>query len=93
MLFPTEGACALSVSEFELMLASPSSQYIGGQCREVLKEFENFAKVESIFIVRNGNGLAVHEKQGQYHNLKLGDKKGLVLNVGGLDLRFFMWRW
>ena len=89
MLFPTEGAAALGVSEFELMLASPHSQYIGGQCREVLEQFEKFARVESI--VRND--LAVHEKTAQYHNLKLGDKMGIALNVGGLDLRFFMWRW
>lgn len=89
MLFPTEGAAALGVSEFELMLASPNSQYIGGQCKEVLEQFQDFAKVESI--VRND--LAVHEKTAQYHNLKLGDKMGIALNVGGLDLRFFMWRW
>ena len=89
MLFPTEGAAALGVSEFELMLASPYSQYMGGHCQEVLKQFENFGQVESI--VRNA--LAVHEKTAPYNNLKLGDKMGLALNVGGLDLRFFMWRW
>lgn len=89
MLFPTEGAAVLGVSEFELMLASPHSQYIGGQCKEVLKQLENFGQVESI--VRNA--LAVHEKTAPYNNLKLGDKMGLALNVGGLDLRFFMWRW
>ncbi|MBE0441115.1 MAG: ChuX/HutX family heme-like substrate-binding protein [Psychrobacter sp.] len=89
MLFPTEGSKALGVSEFELMLASPFSQYIGVQYKEVLKQFESFGQVESI--VRNG--LAVHEKTAQYHNLKLGEKMGLALNVGGLDLRFFMWRW
>lgn len=89
LLFPTEGAEILGISEFELMLASPYSQYIGGQCKDVLKQFEHFGKVESI--VRNQ--LAVHEKQGHYNNLKLGDKMGLALNIGGLDLRFFMWRW
>lgn len=89
MLFPTEGAAALGVSEFELMSASPHSQYMGSQCKAVLKQLEQFGKVESI--VRNA--LAVHEKQGQYNNLKLGDKMGLALNVGGLDLRFFMSRW
>ena len=89
MLFPTEGAAALGVSEFELMLASPYSQYIGGQCPAVLKQFEKFGEVESI--VRNE--LAVHEKTAAYHNLKLGEKMGLALNVGGLDLRFFMWQW
>lgn len=89
MLFPTEGATALGVSEFELMLASPYSQYIGNQCKAVLKQFETFGDMESI--VRNE--LAVHEKMAPYHNLKLGEKMGLALNVGGLDLRFFMWQW
>ncbi|MGM8885876.1 ChuX/HutX family heme-like substrate-binding protein [Psychrobacter sp. 1U2] len=89
MLFPTEGSAALGVSEFELLLASPHSQYIGGQCREVLEQFESFGPVESI--VRNA--LAVHEKTALYHNLKIGEKMGIALNVGGLDLRFFMWRW
>ena len=89
MLFPTEGAAVLGVSEFELMLASPYSQYIGDQCRAVLKQFETFGEMESI--VRNE--LAVHEKTAPYHNLKLGEKMGLALNVGGLDLRFFMWQW
>ena len=89
MLFPTEGATALGVSEFELMLASPYSQYIGDQCKAVLKQFETFGDMESI--VRNE--LAVHEKMAPYHNLKLGEKMGLALNVGGLDLRFFMWQW
>lgn len=89
MLFPTEGAAALNVSEFELMLASPHSEYIGNNCKSVLKQFENFGPLESI--VRNG--LAVHEKTAPYHNLKLGEKMGLALNVGGLDLRFFMWQW
>lgn len=89
MLFPTEGATALAVSEFELMLSSPYSEYIGEDCRAVLKQFENFGPLESI--VRNE--LAVHEKTALYHNLKLGEKMGLALNVGGLDLRFFMWQW
>lgn len=89
MLFPTEGAAALDVSEFELLLASPHSQYMGSQCKEVLKQFESFGCVEGI--VRNA--LAVHEKTAQYHNLKIGEKMGIALNVGGFDLRFFMWRW
>ena len=70
MLFPTEGARALDVSEFELMLASPYSEYIGNQCKAVLKQFENFGALESI--VRNE--LAVHEKTAPYDNLKLGEK-------------------
>ncbi len=89
MLFPTEGATALGVSEFELLLAAPYSQYIGSDCKVVLKQFKDFGEVESI--VRND--LAVHEKTAAYYNLKLGDKMGIALNVGGLDLRFFMGRW
>ena len=89
MLFPTEGAAALGVSELELLLASPNSQYMGQNCKEVLMQFEQFGQMESI--VRNE--LAVHEKQGVYKNLKLGEKMGLAVNVGGLDLRIFMWQW
>ena len=89
MLFPTEGAKALGVSELELMLASPYSRYIGNNCKGMLKQFESLGRMESI--VRND--LAVHEKVGQYENLKLGDNMGLAVNVGGLDLRIFMSRW
>lgn len=89
MLFPTEGAKALGVSELELMLASPYSQYIGNNCKGMLKKFESLGRMESI--VRND--LAVHEKIGEYENLNLGDKMGLAVNVGGLDLRIFMSRW
>lgn len=89
MLFPTEGAKALGVSELELLLASPSSQYIGQNCKEIMLQLDQFSRVESI--VRNH--LAVHEKCGRYENLKLGEKMGLAINVGGLDLRFFMSKW
>ena len=58
MLFPTEGARALGVSELELMLAAPFSEYMGTDCKAVLKQFESFGRLESI--VRND--LAVHEK-------------------------------
>lgn len=89
MLFPTEGANLLGVSELELVLASPFSEYIGSNCKDVLMQLQGFGNVESI--VRNK--LAVHEKIGLYHNLKLGEKMGLAINVGGLDLRFFMNQW
>lgn len=89
MLFPTEGAQALGVSELELMLASPFSDYIGTQCKALLEQLSQFGRLESI--VRNA--FAVHEKLGEYHNLKLTDKMGIAVNVGGLDLRIFMSRW
>lgn len=89
MLFPTEAAKVLGVSELELMLASPFSDYMGNDCKAVLKQFEAFGRLESI--VRND--LAVHEKLGEYQNLHLGEQMGLAVNVGGLDLRFFMRQW
>ncbi|WP_019673257.1 ChuX/HutX family heme-like substrate-binding protein [Psychrobacter lutiphocae] len=88
-LFPLEGAKKLNVSEFELLLASPYSQYLGTDCRHVLQQLTDFNKVESI--VRNE--LAVHEKIGKLENVKLGKHMGIALNVGGLDLRFFIERW
>lgn len=89
MLFPTEGAKLLGVSEFELLLSSPDSRYLGTKCREMLFELETLGELESI--VRNE--FAVHEKQGEYKNLKIGEVMGLAINVGGLDLRIFMKKW
>lgn len=89
MLFPTEGAKLLGVSEFELLLSSPHSIYLGTNCREMLFELETLGVLKSI--VRNE--FAVHEKQGEYKNLKIGEVMGLAINAGGLDLRIFMKKW
>lgn len=90
MLFPTEGAIALGVSEFELLLSSPHSRYLGENCREMLLELHTLGVVESI--VRNE--FCVHEKQGVYRNLEIGKVMGLALGEGdGLDLRIFMQKW
>lgn len=90
MLFPTEGASLLGVSEFELLLASPHSRYLGSDCREMLLELHTLGVVESI--VRNE--FCVHEKQGVYRNLEIGKFMGLALGEGdGLDLRIFMQKW
>lgn len=87
MLFPTEGAIALGVSEFELLLSSPHSRYLGENCREMLLELHTLGVMESI--VRNE--FCVHEKQGVYRNLEIGKTMGLALGEGdGLDLRIFM---
>ncbi|PNK59825.1 ChuX/HutX family heme-like substrate-binding protein [Psychrobacter sp. FDAARGOS_221] len=88
-LFPLEGATTLKVSELELLLASPYSQYLGKDCQTVLQQLTDFSKIE--IIVRNE--LAVHEKTGKLNNLKLGKHMGIALNVGGLDLRFFVEHW
>lgn len=89
MLFPTEGAKLLGISELTLLLASPFTQYIGTDCPAVLAQLEQFDELLSI--VRNDN--AVHEKIGQYKNLKISPKMALMVNVGGLDLRYFMSHW
>lgn len=90
MLFPTEGASVLGVSEFELLLSSPHSRYLGENCREMLLELHTLGVVESI--VRNE--FCVHEKQGVYRNLEIGKVMGLALGEGdGLDLRIFMQKW
>lgn len=87
--FPLEAAKQLGVSELELLLASPNSRYMGTQCVEVLQVLTKFEKLECI--VRNE--FAVHEKLGQIKNLKLGGHTGLAIDVGGLDLRFFIDKW
>lgn len=89
MLFPTEGARLLGVSEFELLLSSPDSAYLGTDFRAVLSDLTSLGKLQNI--VRNE--FAVHEKKGEFINLKLGEMMGLMINEGGLDLRLFMKRW
>lgn len=91
MLFPTEGAAALGVTEFELMLACPESVYLGQDCRGMLSKLEGLGMVESI--VRNT--YCVHEKMGIYKNLQLGKHTGLGLHdeSGALDIRLFLGKW
>ena len=89
MLFPTEGAKLLGVSELALLLASPHSQYLGTQCQDILTKLEQFHELLSI--VRNEH--AVHEKIGRYQNLKISTNMALMVNVGGLDLRYFINQW
>lgn len=89
MLFPTEGAKLLGVSELALLLASPHSQYLGTQCQDILTKLEQFHELLSI--VRNEH--AVHEKIGRYQNLKISTNTALMVNVGGLDLRYFINQW
>lgn len=86
MLFPTEGAKLLGVSEFELLLSSPTSRYLGGECRAMLLRLHELGQVENI--VRNE--FAIHEKTGQFLGLELGQTMGMTLNEGGLDLRMFL---
>lgn len=89
MLFPAEGAKLLGVSELVLMLSSPDSLYMGNQCVSVLKQLESFGELLSV--VRNDH--AVHEKVGVYQNLKINDNMAIMVNVGGLDMRYFIHHW
>lgn len=91
MLFPTEAAKDLSVSELELLLSSPNSIYLGGNCAKMLMQLHQLAEVENI--VRNE--FAVHEKQAHFINLTLGEHMGMSLgqtDAGktSFDLRLFM---
>lgn len=91
MLFPTEGSKVLGVSELELMLSSPHSRYLGGEVVDMLNALTEIPVDRLESIVRNDN--AVSEKVGKYQNLNINRQMGLMLNVGGLDLRYFVSKW
>lgn len=87
--FPLEGARDLGLSEGELMVNAPDSIYLGTAISEIIHALESLGLVQSI--VRNS--VAVHEKTALYHNVSLSSNTGLAVNVGGMDLRFFLRHW
>lgn len=89
MLFPTEGAKALGISELQLLASSPTSQYLGSNCKAMLGKLHRLGEVEHI--VRND--FAVHEKQAKFINLNISDVMGISMGEGAFDLRFFMKHW
>lgn len=89
LYFPKEGAEALGVSEGTLLATAPNTVYLGSKIRDILLKLHTVGMVECI--VRNS--VAVHEKTGLYENVSLAASGGLALNIGGLDLRFFLKRW
>lgn len=89
LYFPREGAVDLGVSEGALLATAPNTVYLGTNMRAIILKLATLGKVECV--VRNQ--LAVHEKIGVYENVSLAATSGLALNIGGLDLRFFLKRW
>lgn len=89
MYFPRQAAADLGVSEGALMADAPDSVYLGSRIRELVLKLETLGEVLSV--VRND--AAVHEKIGVYEHVTLTARTGLALNVGGLDLRFFLHNW
>lgn len=89
MYFPRQAAADLGVSEGALMADAPDSVYLGSRIRDLVLKLETLGEVLSV--VRND--AAVHEKVGIYEHVTLTARTGLALNVGGLDLRFFLHNW
>lgn len=89
MYFLRQGAADLGVSEGALLADSPDTIYLGSQIRELILKLETLGEVLSV--VRND--VVVHEKIGVYEHVTLTAHSGLALNVGKLDLRFFLQHW
>lgn len=89
MYFPREGAADLGVSEGALMADAPDTVFLGGDLHELVRQLHRLGEVQCV--VRND--VCVHEKQGVYENVRLSAETGIVLNIGGIDLRLFPTRW
>lgn len=89
MYFPREGAADLGVSEGALMADAPHTVFLGGNLHELVRQLHRLGEVQCV--VRND--VCVHEKQGVYENVRLSAEAGIVLNIGGIDLRLFPARW
>jgi len=84
-----DAADALGVSEGELVSCLPQTVRLNLPATDLLKRLEGFGQLKAI----TRNAAAVHEKDGEYANLSLGETMGLALNPDGLDLRFFFKHW
>jgi len=84
-----DAADALDVSEGEIVACLPQTTRLNLSAVELVKRLEGFGQLKAI----TRNAAAVHEKDGEYANLNLGETMGLALNPDGLDLRFFFKHW
>lgn len=89
MYFPRQAAADMGVSEGALVADAPETIYLGNRIRELVLKLETLGEVLSV--VRND--VVVHEKIGVYEHVTLTARSGLALNVGKLDLRFFLQHW
>lgn len=87
--FPRQAAQEMGVSEGALMADAPDTVYLGSNIRDLILKLDTLGQILSV--VRND--VAVHEKKGLYEHVTLTARSGLALNVGGIDLRFFLSHW
>ena len=87
-MFLREGAKSLGVTEQELAQSSPTRVWLSGNVKPPALRMRELGRVKSI--VRNS--VATHEKTAVYENVTMTKTVGLALNVGELDLSFFVSR-
>lgn len=84
-----DAASALGVSEAALLACLPETIPLHCQPARLLPALASLGRLKSI----TRNQVVVHETQGEYRQLSLSEKTGLVLNPDGLDLRLFLTHW
>lgn len=84
-----DAASVLGVSEAALVACLPETIPLQCQPAQLLPALATLGNLKSI----TRNQVVVHETQGEYLNLTLSEKTGLVLNPDGLDLRLFLSHW
>ncbi|WP_199102269.1 hemin-degrading factor [Aquitalea sp. ASV11] len=84
-----DAASVLGVSEAALVACLPETIPLQCQPAQLLPALATLGKLKSI----TRNQVVVHETHGEYLNLTLSEKTGLVLNPDGLDLRLFLSHW
>ncbi len=84
-----DAASVLGVSEAALVACLPETTALLCQPARLLPALAELGRLKSI----TRNQVVVHETEGEYRNLTLSEKTGLVLNPDGLDLRLFLTHW
>lgn len=84
-----EIAALLGVAEATLAAADPASRQLKPDWRALL----DAAAGLGVLRVVTGNHVATLEQRGHYSALSVSDDVGLMLNPGGIDLRFFLRHW
>ncbi|NKI73903.1 hemin-degrading factor [Dickeya sp. CFBP 2040] len=79
----------LREAELTSLRVGHDARRLSGDKRALLAGLESVGETKSI----TRNEYAVHEQVGVYHNQRIGEHVGLVLNPRGLDLRLFPEQW